>query len=73
LRSENRDAGTCASAADEVGALGITTDVRGSAQVDAALAQTVTELGPATILVNNAGGVFHSSILETSENGWDAQ
>jgi NAD(P)-dependent dehydrogenase (short-subunit alcohol dehydrogenase family) len=46
--------------------------VRGSAQVDAALAQTVTELGPATILVNNAGGVFHSSILETSENGWDA-
>ena len=67
-----RDAGTCASAADEVGALGITTDVRDSAQVDAALAQTVAELGPVTILVNNAGGVFHSSILETSENGWDA-
>ena len=67
-----RDAETCASAADEIGALGITTDVRDSAQVDAALAQTVAELGPVTILVNNAGGVFHSSILETSENGWDA-
>ena len=26
----------------------------------------------ALILVNNAGGVFHSSILATSENGWDA-
>jgi NAD(P)-dependent dehydrogenase (short-subunit alcohol dehydrogenase family) len=67
-----RDPSTCASAADEIGALGIATDVRDSAQVDAALAQTVAELGPVTILVNNAGGVFHSSILDTSENGWDA-
>jgi 3-oxoacyl-[acyl-carrier protein] reductase len=25
-----------------------------------------------TILVNNAGGVFSSPILETTENGWDA-
>ena len=25
-----------------------------------------------SILVNNAGGVFFSPILETSENGWDA-
>lgn len=67
-----RDPATCAAAATEIGALGITTDVRDSAQVDAALAQTVAELGPVTILVNNAGGVFHSPILETSENGWDA-
>ena len=56
----------------EIGALGITTDVRDSAAVDAALAQTVAELGPVTILVNNAGGVFWSGILETTENGWDA-
>src|SRR6195952_3905047 len=67
-----RIAETCASAATEVGALGITTDVRDSAQVDAALAQTVAELGPVTILVNNAGGVFWSGILDTTENGWDA-
>jgi NAD(P)-dependent dehydrogenase (short-subunit alcohol dehydrogenase family) len=40
--------------------------------VDAALAQTAAELGPVTILVNNAGGVFWSGILDTSENGWDA-
>jgi NAD(P)-dependent dehydrogenase (short-subunit alcohol dehydrogenase family) len=67
-----RNPDSCAAAAQETGALGITTDVRDSAQVDAALARTVAELGPVTILVNNAGGVFHSSILETSENGWDA-
>lgn len=67
-----RDSDACAAAATETGALGITTDVRDAAQVDAALAKTVAELGPVTILVNNAGGVFHSPLLETSENGWDA-
>ena len=67
-----RNADTAAAAAEEVGGLGITTDVRQSAEVDAALAQTVAELGPVTILVNNAGGVFLSPLLETSENGWDA-
>src|ERR1700709_1416290 len=63
---------SCAAAADQIGALGIPTDVRDSGQVDAALTRTVAELGPVTILVNNAGGVFHAGILETSENGWDA-
>lgn len=67
-----QNAEACAASAEEMGVLGITTDVRNSEQVDAALTQTVTDLGPVTILVNNAGGVFHSSILETSENGWDA-
>lgn len=63
---------TCAAAAGEIGALGIVTDVRDSAAVDAALAETTEKLGTTTILVNNAGGVFSSPILETSENGWDA-
>lgn len=67
-----RNAEWCAAAAEELGALGVPSDVRDSAQVDAALEQTVAELGPVTILVNNAGGVFHSSIFDTSENGWDA-
>ncbi|MCV7103717.1 SDR family NAD(P)-dependent oxidoreductase [Mycobacterium palustre] len=66
-----RDPETCAEAAKSIGALGIVTDVRDSGQVDAALQRTTAELGPATILVNNAGGVFPSSLLETSENGWD--
>jgi NAD(P)-dependent dehydrogenase (short-subunit alcohol dehydrogenase family) len=67
-----RTAETCAAAAEEIGALGLTTDVRESAQVDEAMARTTTELGTPTILVNNAGGVFSSPLLETSENGWDA-
>ena len=67
-----RDADTAASAAKEVGGLGLTTDVRDSAEVDAALARTMAELGPVSVLVNNAGGVFSSPLLETSEKGWDA-
>src|SRR5262249_50265571 len=62
----------CASAADEIGALGLTTDVRESDQVDEALARTEAEYGTVTILINNAGGGFHSPLLETSENGRDA-
>jgi 3-oxoacyl-[acyl-carrier protein] reductase len=67
-----RNPDSCAAAAAEIGALGIPVDVRDSAAVDAALAQTSAELGPVTILVNNAGGVFWSGILDTTENGWDA-
>ena len=67
-----RDSKTCAQAAESIGALGIVTDVRDSEQVDAALQRTTAELGKPTILVNNAGGVFSSPLLETSENGWDA-
>ena len=63
---------TCTSAAESIGALGIVTDVRDSAQVDAAMDRTMSELGTPLILVNNAGGVFKSPLLDTSENGWDA-
>jgi NAD(P)-dependent dehydrogenase (short-subunit alcohol dehydrogenase family) len=66
------DAETAKSSGEQIGGLGLTTDVRNAAEVDAALDRTITELGPVSILVNNAGGVFVSSILETSENGWDA-
>lgn len=47
-------------------------DVRDPEQVDAALVRTIASLGVPTILVNNAGGVFHSPLLDTSPNGWDA-
>lgn len=67
-----QDADTCAAAAVEVGGLGITTDVRESTQIAAALAQTTAALGPVSILVNNAGGVFWAPFLESTENGWDA-
>jgi NAD(P)-dependent dehydrogenase (short-subunit alcohol dehydrogenase family) len=67
-----RNPETAAAAAEEVGGLGTVTDVRDAAQVDEALAHTRAELGPVTILVNNAGGVFSAPLLETSENGIDA-
>ena len=67
-----RNAETCAAAAESIGCLGIVVDVRDGAEVDAALAKTSDELGPVTILVNNAGGTFFSPLLDTSENGWDA-
>ncbi len=67
-----RNPTTCTSAAEDIGALGVTIDVRDGEQVDAALERTAGELGAVSILVNNAGGVFASPLLETSENGWDA-
>ncbi len=67
-----READLAAHVAREVGGLGVTTDVRAAADVDHAMQRTVAELGPVTILVNNAGGVFSSPLLDTSENGWDA-
>lgn len=67
-----RNPDTAASAAEEIGALAIVTDVREPTQVEAALAQTIEKLGPPRVLVNNAGGVFSSPLLDTTENGWDA-
>ncbi len=67
-----QNAESAEAAAREIDGLGLVTDVRRSDDVDAALARTTTELGPVRVLVNNAGGVFSSPILETSENGWDA-
>ena len=67
-----RDETTCRASAEEIGGLACPTDVRESDQVDAALAATVETLGPPTILVNNAGGVFRSSLLDTAPKGWDA-
>jgi 3-oxoacyl-[acyl-carrier protein] reductase len=67
-----RDPSTAQSTADEVGGLACHTDVRDAGQVDSALADTVRNLGTPTILVNNAGGVFWSSLLDTSLNGWEA-
>jgi NAD(P)-dependent dehydrogenase (short-subunit alcohol dehydrogenase family) len=67
-----RDAGRCEAAAAELGGLACVTDVRDEDEVDAALARTVEELGIPTVLVNNAGGVFASPLLETEPRGWDA-
>ena len=67
-----RNEDTSEEAAAEVGGVSCAIDVRDPDQVDDALARTLAELGPVSILVNNAGGVFRSPLLETSPNGWDA-
>lgn len=67
-----REPSSCEAAAAATGGLGVVTDVRESAAVDEALARTAAELGPVSILVNNAGGVFASPLLDTAEKGWDA-
>ncbi|HEY7053915.1 MAG TPA: SDR family oxidoreductase [Mycobacterium sp.] len=67
-----RDEPAARSAADEAGGLACVADVRDPDQVDAALAATRESLGTPTILVNNAGGVFWSSLLDTSPKAWDA-
>jgi NAD(P)-dependent dehydrogenase (short-subunit alcohol dehydrogenase family) len=67
-----KDPATAQSSAQEAGGLACATDVRDTDQVAAALASTVETLGVPTILVNNAGGVFASSLLDTAPKGWDA-
>ncbi|WP_374024577.1 SDR family NAD(P)-dependent oxidoreductase [Mycobacterium sp. HNNTM2301] len=67
-----KDQPSATEVAARVGGLACVTDVRDAEQVDAALATTVDALGVPTILVNNAGGVFWSDLLDTSPNGWDA-
>lgn len=67
-----QDPATCAAAAEETGGLRCPTDVRDPDQVDAALERTTAELGQVSILVNNAGGVFWSPLLDTKPKGWDA-
>ncbi len=67
-----RDEHTCEDAAAEVDGLGIHCDVRDAPQVERSLARTLSEVGTPSILVNNAGGVFVASILDTSEGQMDA-
>ncbi|WP_019930168.1 SDR family NAD(P)-dependent oxidoreductase [Nocardia sp. BMG111209] len=66
-----KDAEAAHATAELAGGLACVGDVRDETQVDAALAATVARFGAPAILVNNAGGVFWSSLLETSVKGWD--
>lgn len=67
-----RDPGTAASAAEATGGLAVVTDVREAEQVDRAVEATLHRYGRIDVLVNNAGGVFASPLLETAEKGIDA-
>jgi 3-oxoacyl-[acyl-carrier protein] reductase len=68
----DREADAGAAAAKDVDGLAVSTDVRESDQVIAALDATLERYGHVDVLVNNAGGTFAAPFLDTSENGFDA-
>lgn len=47
-------------------------DVRDAAEITRALDQVEQDLGPVTVLVNNAGVLHLASVLETTEEQWEA-
>ncbi|MEE8060733.1 MAG: 3-oxoacyl-[acyl-carrier-protein] reductase [Gemmatimonadales bacterium] len=53
-------------------AYGVGCDVADQAQVEAAVAEITTELGPIDILVNNAGFTRDNILLRLSEEDWNA-
>ncbi|MEV7086316.1 3-oxoacyl-ACP reductase FabG [Streptomyces sp. NPDC093085] len=52
-------------------ALAVGCDVSDGAQVEAAVARIATELGPPTVLVNNAGVLRDNLLFKMSESDWD--
>ncbi|RAY16511.1 beta-ketoacyl-ACP reductase [Actinomadura craniellae] len=52
-------------------AIAVGADVSDAAQVGAAVQRTVTELGPPTVLVNNAGVLRDNLLFKMSESDWD--
>ncbi|MGP3983064.1 3-oxoacyl-ACP reductase FabG [Streptomyces sp. KR80] len=52
-------------------ALAVGCDVSDPAQVEAAVARVVEELGPPTILVNNAGVLRDNLLFKMSDSDWD--
>ena len=53
-------------------ALALTIDVRNAEQVDDMVKRTLDVFGRVDVLVNNAGATFFSSLLETSQKGFEA-
>jgi 3-oxoacyl-[acyl-carrier protein] reductase len=53
-------------------ALGLHVDVSDAAAVTAAVQRVATELGPPTVLVNNAGIIRDNLLFKMSEDDWDS-
>jgi 3-oxoacyl-[acyl-carrier protein] reductase len=70
------DAAACGGTVDAITAAGgravaVGADVSKADQVEAAVAAVVAELGPPTVLVNNAGVIRDNLLFKMSENDWD--
>ena len=66
------DEGAAAALADSVeNVVNYGVDVSNSGQVSAAFTEIVGDLGPPTLLVNNAGIVIYGTAADTSEDDWD--
>ena len=70
------DAATCAGTVDAITAAGgrafaVGADVSQADQVEAAVGKVAAELGPPTVLVNNAGVIRDNLIFKMTENDWD--
>lgn len=70
-------ADTAARTADEIQAgggeaLALSTDVRDPDALTRAVDATLARFGSIDVLVNNVGGTFRASFLDTVEKGWDA-
>lgn len=68
----HRAAGVAAVEAAGGKAIGVSVDVRHPDEIEAAFDQAERELGPVTILINNAAGRFMAPAEDTSANGWRA-
>lgn len=71
------DAASCTDTVAEITdaggrAIAVGADVSDAADVDAALARVVAELGAPTILVNNAGIIRDNLLFKMSPDDWDA-
>src|SRR6266542_2054010 len=58
--------------ADGGKAIGVGADVSDAEQVGAAVTRVATELGPPTVLINNAGITRDNLLFKMSEQDWDA-
>jgi 3-oxoacyl-[acyl-carrier protein] reductase len=73
----DRDAGLCDKVADKIRATGVaaaavTADVSDEDSVSAAVGYIADELGPPTVLVNNAGILRDNLLFRMSSDDWDA-